>query len=231
MKDYINIKNIDDFNLLLLKAENGDSEAMNEVSGYYEDGWSYDKIEIVKCDKKLAFYWTKRSYESGNIDGMVRYANYLNDGIYEHCDKDIELAMKLYEKAMNNGSEIATFNLGIEYRNKQQFEKAFELYKKADSSENYYAELTVGLCYYYGIGTKKNKLKALEFFKSIDKHYNSEYDIDEANYFIGKMYLEGEVVEQSIETARKYLELADKDGDHRSAQELLLIIGRTRNIN
>lgn len=231
MKDYITVKNIDDFKLLLLKAENGNSEAMNEVSSYYEDGWTYDKVEIVKCDKKLAFYWTKKLYESENIDGMVGYANYLSDGIYEYCDKDIELAMELYEKAMNEGSQIAKFNLGIEYRNKQQFEKAFELYRKADSSEKYYAELTVGLCYYYGIGTKKNKLKALELFKSIDKHYNSDYDIDEANYLIGKMYLEGEVVEQSIETARKYLELADKEGDHRSAQELLLIIGRTKNIN
>jgi hypothetical protein len=43
---------------------------------------------------------------------------------------------------------------------------------------------------------------------------------------IGKIYLEGEIVERSIETAKYYLELADNDGDHRSAQDLLLIIGR-----
>ena len=44
---------------------------------------------------------------------------------------------------------------------------------------------------------------------------------------IGKIYLEGEVVEKNIDKARYYLELADEDGDHRSAQEILIIIGRT----
>lgn len=230
MEDNIDIKNIDDFNSLLRKAENGDSQAMYELSLYYEDGWTYKNVEIVKRDPQLAFNWVKKSYENGNIDGMVSYANYLSDGEHEFCEKNSELAMKLYEKAMIEGSEIATFNLGVEYRNKQQFEKAFELYKKADDSENYYAEPTVGLCYYYGIGTNKNKLKAFEIFKSIDENYNSEYDIEEVNYLIGKIYLEGEIVEQSIEKARQYLELADKDGDHRSAQKLLSIIGRTRNV-
>ena len=73
-------------------------------------------------------------------------------------------------------------------------------------------------------------MKALEIFKKIEIGKNCEYEVDEANYLIGRIYLEGEVVEQSIETARHYLELADKDGDHRSAQEVLTIIGRKKMI-
>ena len=45
---------------------------------------------------------------------------------------------------------------------------------------------------------------------------------------IGKIYLEGEIIEQSLEKARQYLELANKDGDHRSAQEILNIIGKEK---
>ena len=74
-------------------------------------------------------------------------------------------------------------------------------------------------------------MKASDIFKSVNNDVNSQYEIDEANYYIGKIYLEGEIVEQSIEKAGYYLELADSDGDHRSAQELLLIIGRSKFIN
>jgi TPR repeat protein len=83
------------------------------------------------------------------------------------------------------------------------------------------------MCYYYGVGVNKDKLKALEIFKSITLPNVTPYEIDEANYMIGKIYLEGEVVEKNIDKARLHLELADKDGDHRSAQEMLIMIGRT----
>lgn len=231
MAQTIEIKNTDDWNSLLDKAESGNSEAMNEVALLYKSGLTVDNIEIVKPDAESAFEWTRKSYEKGDIDGMIMYADYLSDGEYQYCRENIELAMQLYEKAMNAGSEIAAHSLGIEYRNKQNFSKAFELYLKANRSETFFPELSIGLCYYYGIGTEKDKLKALETFKSIHTEYNSAYEVDEANYLIGKIYLEGEVVERSIEKARHYLELADKDGDHRSAQELLIVIGRTTFIN
>ncbi|MCU0323444.1 MAG: sel1 repeat family protein [Chitinophagaceae bacterium] len=231
MTENFEIKNLDDFNSLLQKAENDSSDAMNEVAFWFENGLTINNVEIVKCNPQLAFDWIKKSHEQGNLNATIRYADYLSNGENEFCQKDVELAMKLYKNAMNEGSSNATFNLGLEYRNKQQFGKAFELYQKANNSDDYFAEFTLGLCYYYGVGTSKDKLKAFEIFKSLDKENYTEFEIDEANYLIGKIYLEGEVVEQSFDLARKYLELADKDGDHRSAHELLMIIGRTKMIN
>jgi TPR repeat protein len=132
---------------------------------------------------------------------------------------------------MNEGSTAAAHSLGIEYRNKQNFEKAFELYQKADASSEFFPELSIGLCYYYGIGTPKDKIKALEIFEKVEIGKHSGYEVDEANYLIGKIYLEGEIIEQSLDKAREYLELANKDGDHRSALELLIIIGQRKMIN
>ena len=222
------IENINDFNLILKEAENGNSEAMNKVAEIYEFGLIIDKIEVIRINERLSFEWTKKSYESGNIEATEKYADYLSDNENKFCEKNIELAMQLYEKAMNYGSDNATFSLGIEYRNKRNFKKAFELYVKANKSEKYHNELTVGLCQYYGIGTKKDKLKSLEIFKSLNPNNYSEHEIDEANYMIGKIYLEGEIIEQSLDIARQYLELANKDGDHRSAQEILNIIGKEK---
>ena len=224
------IKNINDFKKLLINAENGNSHAMNSISEIYAFGLIIDNIEIVKINKKQSFEWIKKSYESGNIIATEKYADYLSNGEYKYCEKDIELAMILYEKAMDAGSEIATYNLGIEYRNKQNFKKAFELYSKTNDSEKYFDELTVGLSLYYGIGTQKNKLKAFDIFKNMNLELNSEFEIEEANFMIGKIYLEGEIVQKSIETARFYLKKANKDGDHRSAKELLQIIGENTNV-
>lgn len=225
------ISNIEDWNSLLEDAENGNSDAMNEVALYYRDGLTLNYIEVIKPDHKQALEWTKKSYESGNIEGIVNYADYLSDGDYLYCEKNIDLAMKLYEEAIEKGSTTAIHNLALEFRNKQNFQKAFELYQKANRSNEFYPELTIGLCYYYGIGVVKDMFKAFEIFKTIEKGKHNDYEVDEANYLIGKIYLEGEIVEQSIEKARYYLELADADGDHRSAQELLILIGRTKFIN
>lgn len=225
------ITTTDDWNSLLKKAESGNTNAMNDVAYWYDNGLTIDNIEIVQIQPQLAFEWIKKSYENGNLDGIEKYADYLSNGEYLYCEKNIELAMQLYEKAMNEGSTTATHSLGIEYRNKQNFKKAFELYKKANPSSEFFQELSIGLSHYYGIGTTKYKMKALKIFEKIKIGKNSEYEVDEANYLIGKIYLEGEIVEQSIDKARQYLELADKNGDHRSAQELLIIIGRKKMIN
>lgn len=56
----------------------------------------------------------------------------------------------------------------------------------------------------------------------------SQYDIDQANYLLGQIYLQGDIVAKSVDQAREYLnlELADKDRDHYSAQVILQTIGR-----
>ena len=230
MTDTIKILNKTDWYLLVDRAEKGDSNAMNEVSYYYQNGLIVDDIEIVKPNPQSAVDWTKRSYESGNLEGMVNYADCLSDSENIYCERDFDLAERIYKEAMNKGSSIASHNLAIEYRNKQNFKKAFELYQNLSRSKEFYPDLSIGLCYYYGIGTVKDRMKAFEVLQTISSDRNSQYEVDEANYLIGKIYLDGEVVEQSIEKARYYLELADIDGDHRSAQELLLIIGRAKTI-
>ena len=223
----MDINTIENWYDILKKAESGDSSAQFEVATIYENGLKIDSLEIVKQDMQSAFSWTKKAYENGHKEAKISYAHYLTDRNNPLGVLDIELGMKLYEEEMNNGDNYATYCIGLEYRNRQEFDKAFDHYVKANRNEEFFQELTVGMCYYYGFGVKKDKFKALEIFKSIALPNVTPYEVDEANYMIGKIYLEGEVVEKNIDIARYHLELADKDGDHRSAQEILLIIGRT----
>ena len=225
---FIEIDNIETWEKLLTEAKNGNSLAQLEVAIYYENGIGINSEEIVKVNEEEAFNWTKKAYENGNLNALVSYADYLSLG--KSCEKKLDLAIELYKKGIELGISEAAYNLGIEYRNQQNFEKAFEYYIKAKELNLNYEEFTIAKCFYYGIGIEKNKNKAFELLKKIKFPENNQFEVDEANYLIGRIYLEGEIVEKSIELARKHLELANIDEDHRSAQELLLIIGRSENL-
>lgn len=213
------IKDINDWQQLLQFAEEGDADAQLEVAMHYENGISFEDKVIISPNAKMAYDWTKRAYENGNLEAAEAYAYHLTNGI--HCAKNTKKAIKLYEDAIKAGSSTAAHNLGIEFRDQHEFKKAFSLYKKDDT------DFSIGMCYYYGIGVAKNKSKAFRFFKKLLKSGDilSGYETNEANYMIGKMYLEGEVVTQSITKARHHLLLANEDGDHPSAQQILWVIG------
>lgn len=220
------IKNIDDFNDLLKRAEGGNADAQFDVSLFYTDGLVINDIATIKPDAQLAFYWTKKAYEGGYGEpALVHYGNFLCAG--EGCDKNVELGMKVYQEGADLGWGSSARCLGMQYRNRQNYKKAFELYNNPHGDGKPDDRVTVGLCYYHGVGVAQNKLKALELFQQVSTdNDDAGYDVNEANYMIGRMYLEGEVVERSFDAAREYLELANEDRDHRSANELLMIIGR-----
>lgn len=215
------IRDIKDWQQLLQVAEGGDADAQMEVALHYDNGIKAEENVIVSPNAKMAYEWTKRAYENGNLEAAEAYAYHLSNGT--NCPKNTGMAIRLYEDAIKAGSSTAAHNLGIEYRDQHKFKKAFSLYKKNDT------DFSIGMCYYYGIGVAKNKLKAFRFFKKLLKSDNflNGYETNEANYMIGKMYLEGEVVKQSITKARHHLLLANEDGDHASAEQILWIIGFT----
>jgi TPR repeat protein len=228
IKMFTEINSAETWEKLLSEAKNGNNLAQFEVGIYYENGIEIDGVEIIKANDVEGFNWTKKAYENGNLKALVSYADYLSLG--KSCEKNLDLAIELYKKGIELGISEASYNLAIEYRNQQNFEKAFEYYEKANELDSNYEEFTIAKCYYYGIGIEKNKNKAFELLKKIKFPQNNQFEVDEANYLIGIIHLEGEIVEKSIELARKYLELANIDEDHHSAQELLLIIGRSENL-
>ena len=216
----MDVLNKNDWDKLLQFAKNNDGKSQYQVACYLENGIA----NVVEQNLSEAFEWYQKAYENGNIDAAVRLADFLSEGIV--CKQDIDLAIKLYNICIENGSSIASSNLATIYRDKQDFEQAFELYKKTQELEKTYP-LALALCYYYGIGTIENGIKAMEIFLAISNDSMTyQYDIDEANYYLGKIYLEGKIIAKSLDKARYYLEVANADNDHHSANELLLLIGR-----
>src|SRR5690606_11190133 len=130
------------------------------------------------------YKWFYKAYENGNDDAIIRVADFLVEGM--HCTQNIELAIKLYEKGIDNGYGFAANNLATVYRDQREYKKAFEFYKVAQDLDSS-GSLSLAFCYYFGIGTEKNVGMSFEIFNNISKDIptggNCQYDIDEANYF------------------------------------------------
>jgi len=221
------ILNTQQWHSLLNKANKGHSKALFDVAFYFENGYIVNNTSIVEKSPKKAFLYLSKANQQGHIEAGVRLADYLSEGIY--CKKDTSRAIELYTIGIENGSSIAAHNLATLHRDQGNHTLAFQFYKKAQklSKTN---SIELAYCYYYGIGTDKKPKKAFEIFRKISKdmseHRNCEAEINEANYYLGKIYLEGNIAKKSLKKARKHLKQADQDNDHSSAKELLFVIGQ-----
>jgi TPR repeat protein len=223
----ITVEKIETYIQLVKDAENDNSEAQYEVGNYFYDGLEVDGEIVFQQNKAEAFKWIKKAYENGNDDAMIRMANFYSEG--EICERNLDLAIELYKKGIERGIGYSAINLATIYRDRNEYDKAFELYQTAQKLDKTNL-IELAYCYHYGIGTKKNKNLAFEIFQKIanddSENRNCEDEIESANYYLGNYYLEGEIVEKSIKTAREYFNKANRDNKHRNANDLLLIIGR-----
>lgn len=215
---------------LLAKAKKGDINAQNDVGDYFSFGLKTTSNQIIVRQNFIsAFLWYEKAAINGLADALTNFADFLSEG--KGCKKDITKAVENYLLAIDKGSSRAALNLGTIYRDKGNFKKAFEYYSLADEMDNADYSFTVALCYYYGVGVSVDKIIACKYFLkvAIDKlQKHTQYEIDEANYILGISYLTGEGVKKSIGKAKAFFKLANTDNDHRSAEQLLFIIGQTK---
>jgi TPR repeat protein len=216
------------FDKLLTKAKSGDANAQFNVADIYSDGLkSKSNKIIVKQNHTLAYNWTEKAAANGDISALNNLGNFLCDGL--GCKKDINKAIEIYKQAISKGDSSSANNLATIYRDKGDYKTAFQYHLLAEKIAKINYSFVVGLCYYTGLGVSIDKAKACKIFLKVSadkQNYQSQYERDEANYYLGLSYLTGDGVKKSLATARKYLKLADKDNDHRSSEELLIILGR-----
>ena len=90
---------------------------------------------------------------------------------------------------------------------KKDLKKAIELYQKAASQENAFAQTHLGICYKNGIGVEKNIQKAIELFQKTAEQGNAY-----GQYNLGYCYEYGVGVEQN---EHKAIELYQKAAEQR----------------
>ena len=105
---------------LAMMAQEGDSDAAFELSGYYYNG------EFgVSLSDTLSLKYALMAAQRGHIEAQCKVANNYLQGI--GSNKSVSEAIERYEKAVEQGSVEANYNLGLIYYSgvKNQLEKSY----------------------------------------------------------------------------------------------------------
>ncbi|MBQ7999690.1 MAG: toll/interleukin-1 receptor domain-containing protein [Ruminococcus sp.] len=152
-------------------ADNGDPAAMYFMSYGYQYGECFEKdyglslMYALSSSEYLfprAFRTLGRAYENGRF-----------------VDKDLEQALKYFEKAANLGDYLSLCYIGgIYYWDMEDYPKAWDYYCQAEKAADEGKTKSglpyrrVGLCYYYGKGVEMDEHKAIEYmFKAVKRNH------------------------------------------------------------
>lgn len=91
-------------NLMLERAENGDSYAQNSLAGYYHFS------EAPIRDLEQAIYWYGKAAENGNTNAALTLSNFYSAGFLGEENKS-KMSLYWLEKAAKNNDPLAKVNL------------------------------------------------------------------------------------------------------------------------
>lgn len=192
------IQNIDNsikyYNLSININNNNNDAKYNLANLYYLNKIYYDIPKAIKIYKEAA--------ESGHNQSQTILAGLYENGINNYLQPNIQLAIKWYRIASNNGYLEAKNNLAVILLNNfdintKEYKQAITLLIESANLGNASSQNNLGHCYEFGKGVKKSINLAIEWYKKsslqnyITAHINlgylklknNEYE-DAFNYFI-----------------------------------------------
>ena len=114
--------------------------------------------------------------------------------------------MKKIEIDAKNEDPEALFEIGLRYKDDDNFEKAFEYFNKGSQKGHAGCQHQLGMLYDLGAGVVENKQKAFELYtKSANK-------IAGAQYNLAHMYFYGKHVNQDYDEAKNWYSKASQQG-------------------
>lgn len=194
-------------------AENEDIDSMYNLADFY-----FYTDEEYRNDSE-AWKWAQKCDELGDIRGTNLLGNLcLDHDFWNHFRKGKSMyksgeeeALAWYTKVGKDGDLIGWHNAGICYMRMKEYEKAIDMFKKAESLNRGSLYNNMGICY-ESVPRKRNKYKlALDCFKKA-----AELDDPWGTYNLGWYYEYGnggleKDLEKAMEYQKKALELAGDD--------------------
>jgi len=206
---------------LLTRAKQGDAQAEWEVAGRYDDGCK-DKAGriLVGRSKRKAAEWYRRAAEHGCAEAQNALGVLLGSGIASVRNR--REALMWLRRAFRAGDNSAANNIAITLREGGDLRRAVHWFRKTVASGDDGSLIQLGIHLYWGKGIRRNPVAAVRCFRKATKAKNiCEADRDDAFFYLGIAYLEGNGVKASVTTARKLLQRANVDNDHPAAFRVL----------
>jgi TPR repeat protein len=182
----------------------GDNIAPCNLAQMYRHG------EYVPKNLQISFKYFKQSALIGSVEGMYELARCYEKGL--GTEKDIKEAFYWYSRAVNFGSVAAKLKLADFYiygnHVKANPIKAEYLLKSVAEHGDAHAQFKLGLFYDSTTSNLQSYQKAYEWYLKSAKQGYTKSQIN-----LAALFLKGEGVSQSDESAKFWLELASQSGD------------------
>ena len=227
-----------EFNIMLSQADQNNDESEFIVGQIYLDGTFINRGIPQNLEKGL--YYLNRAAEKGHIGSLLYIGNYY------YKNKQNKEAFTFYEKAVKKGNEeINKYNKDNEYNEEakkniaeanfllgymyytgkgtqKDYDKAFELCKKAVDEGNTEGNFVLSMMYYEGKGTGINYDKAFELCKKAVDEGNTE-----GNFLLSMMYYEGKGTKRNHDKAVELCKKAADEGNIQAKNYLKNVINNS----
>ena len=215
-------KTTDDYDSLLVKANQGDSEAQLLIGHAYEEG-GYLFGVWNEQDYVIANKYYRMSAEQGNIEAMFQLgATYT--GCYDEEGEEIiavdnDEVVKWITLAVENGHIDAQNFLGTMYRSgsyiEEDLDEAIKWFKLAATQGHVYSQTYLGYMYNIGEGVVQDYSEAMKWTKLAAAQGNAD-----AQFNIGWMYYHGHGVPVNKKAAKKWYRIAYNNGHEIAGEHL-----------
>jgi len=219
------------WSLLMMLAQSGDPEAQWELGYHFEYGADDEAGNcVVEMNVTEALRWYETSAEQGYAVAQGALSRLLSSG--NGITPDYPAAIHWAKQAIAQGDASAAYNLGTIYRDQQKYMLAMFNYQQAAEMGDLDAQLQLGLCHMFGIGTKQNLYSAMDCFSALvegDPSLSTQRSREDAQYWMAviQLLIMGSHHE-FLPQVRTMLERANHDDDHEQANLLLNLIGKSK---
>ena len=177
----------------------------------------YHKIE------NESLKWFKASAAQGNIESMNKLGEIYRHGTNGARKNELK-SITYLQKAALRGSAKAYQNLGEYYEFgifvKQDKSKAAEYYEASIRYGNLDANYNLANLLIFGCNqVEQNIDRAIALY-----HISADSDNISAQIKLAKFYLDGEIIPQNRERAKKYFSMAAHNGDHLAQYHLATLL-------
>ena len=192
------------------KALTNGEEVFFQIGQVYLNGGN----GVDKNESKAFDFFMKGAVDR-NVDCMTQVAVSYEHGI--GISKDIDLALKWYQGAANEGSELGAYLAGLIYSRKENYTEAFKFFQKAALKDLPQVFYIVASMHYEGVGTTENFSEAYKFFK---KGANS--GDPKCMFQLARMYFLGQGTVENYVRSYAWL-LVAKAKNYEKAEKLISI--------
>lgn len=177
----------------LIKSQNNDLKKSSEHfrkaadKGHKESMRNFANMALtgrgMKTDQKLGLQYLRILADKGDIQAQEKYAMFMEKGIAPAIKPDMAEAIRYYEMAYKQKSDIAGVRLAYIAFQRKQYKRAIQIAHPIADRKNILAASLIGRLYFEGKGTPADAEKALYYFRIAADGGNAY-----ATEMVGRMY-------------------------------------------